>query len=53
MAPHFVYIDKEKIQWRFYEEELTSVTIPTIPVPNSNDRLLPKVKERSKKKKAN
>jgi len=30
MAPHFVYIDEEKIQWRFYEEELTSVTIPTI-----------------------
>ena len=53
MAPHFVYIDEEKIQWRFYEEELTSVTIPTISVPNSNDRLLPKVKEQSKKKKAN
>ena len=44
MAPHFVYIDEEKIQWRFYEEELTSVTIPTISIPNSNDRLLPKVK---------
>ena len=51
--PHFVYIDEEKIQWRLYEKELTSVTIPTISVPNSNDRLLPKVKEQSKKKKVN
>ena len=51
--PHFVYIDEEKIQWRLYEKELTSVTIPTISVSNSNDRLLPKIKEQSKKKKAN
>lgn len=50
--PHFVYIDEEKIKWRLRKDELTSLNAPTILTPNKTGRLLPKVKEQSKRKKA-
>lgn len=50
--PHFVYIDEEKIKWRLRKDELTSLNTPTILTPNKTGRLLPKVKEQSKRKKA-
>lgn len=50
--PHFVYIDEGKIKWGLRKEELTSLNAPTILTPNKTGRLLPKVKEQSKRKKA-
>ena len=50
--PHFVYIDEGKIKWRLRKDELTSLNAPTILTPNKTGRLLPKVKEQSKRKKA-
>lgn len=50
--PHFVYIDEERIKWRLRKDELTSLNAPTILTPNKTGRLLPKVKEQSKRKKA-
>ncbi len=50
--PHFVYIEEERIKWRLRKDELTSLNAPTILVPNETERLLPKVKEQSKRKKA-
>ena len=50
--PHFVYINEGKIKWRLRKDELTSLNAPTILTPNKTGRLLPKVKEQSKRKKA-
>lgn len=50
--PHFVYIDEEKIRWELRKDELTSLNTPIILETNETERLLPKVKEQSKRKKA-
>ena len=50
--PHFVYIDEGQIRWELRKDELTSLNTPIILVPNETERLLPKVKEQSKRKKA-